>query len=62
MKIQGRKLIVEYDSELISLEIMLEDLPYYLSLDGVNLSAICESQRKEFLKKIKIILNKISKR
>ncbi len=54
MEIQNNKLILE-GSELISLGIMLEDLPAYLSVSGVQLSAISELQRKEILQKINII-------
>jgi hypothetical protein len=59
MKIEGYKLILEYDSELIALEDMIEDLPYYLNLKGVKLSAISECQRREMLKNIHMIFNKI---
>ena len=59
MKIEGHKLILEYDTELIALESMIEDLPYYLNLDKVKLSAISECQRREILKKIHTIFSKI---
>ena len=54
MKINKNSLILE-ENELISLEIMLEDLPYYLSLDNTQLSAITSYERKNILKAIKKI-------
>lgn len=63
MKVKNNQLILEYESELIALETMLEDLPYYLSLDRVNLAPMCEQQRKEMLELInKIFTKKVLKK
>jgi len=60
MRIENNQLVIEYGMELLSLQDMLEDLPYYLNLQNVNLSAISESQRTEMLNKIKVILNNLN--
>lgn len=54
MKIENNNLIIE-GMELTALEDMLKDVPYYLGLANVQLSAITEGQRREMLKKIKVI-------
>ncbi len=53
--INGNQIVIEHDIEINSLKTMLEDLPYYLGLDAINLSAISEYNRKELLQLIKII-------
>ena len=50
--INKNQILLEDESELIALQTMLEDLPYYLKLDGVNNSALAEMSRIELLELI----------
>jgi len=50
-----KRLVIENETELACLEDMLKDLPYYLNLQNVKLSAITEKVRRDILGKIKQI-------
>ena len=49
------RLVIQNDMELMCIEEMLKDLPYYMRQEGTKLSAISNKFREETLNKIKLI-------